>query len=437
MKHRIARLGAAVALLGLAAMPAVASAQGETYEVMPYATGLHQPRGLTIDPNGHLVVAEQGTGNNDAQLTRLMDLDGNGMADNGAELRPVASGLPSAATPPQDAGAPPEILGAGGVAFGADGAVYTVTGQFNPDYTSNQFFSVWSSAASNDSSNPLRTINPYAQLGQYEVAENPDGAQIDSNPYSIVVDADGNAYVNDAGANATLKITPDGTISTYAVYPSVEVPADLAAIFGIPYTDAVPTGLAIGPDGALYVSLLTGFPFSEGASMVYRLDDANGNGNVMDAGEMTVVADGLTTSTALAFGPDGTLYATEFRGPLTDLSGQTIATGRVVEWVNGAWETIADGLVTNRPGGRRRWHGLRVGGVRRRGAGDPQQRHVARAASEFSHKGGGPNGRPPSRSAGFRVRVAIWQPRRDARAARHNIGPAVPISAWMTRNRRG
>jgi len=221
-----------------------------------------------------------------------------------------------------------------------------VTGQFNPDYNTNQFFSVWSSAASNESTNPLRTLNPYAQLAQYEVANNPDGAQIDSNPYSIVVDADGNAFVNDAGANATLMIAPDGTISTYAVYPSVEVPEELAQIFGIPFTDAVPTGLAVGPDGALYVSLLTGFPFSEGASMVYRLEDTDGNGSAMDDGEMTVFADGLTTSTALAFGADGTLYATEFRGPLTDLSGENIATGRVVEWADGAWETIADGLVT-------------------------------------------------------------------------------------------
>jgi glucose/arabinose dehydrogenase len=346
LKHRIARLGAACALLGLAAMPMVAAAQDESYEVMPYATGLHQPRGLTFDPNGNLVVAEQGTGFNDAQLTRLMDLDGNGMADNGAEIKPLAVGLPSAATAPEDTGAPPEILGAGGVAYGADGTLYTVTGQFNPDYNTNQFFSVWSSAAANESTNPLRTVNPYAQLAQYEVANNPDGAQIDSNPYSIVVDADGNAYVNDAGANATLKVAPDGTISTFAVYPSVAVPADLAQIFGFDFTDAVPTGLAMGPDGALYVSLLTGFPFSEGASMVYRLDDADGNGNAMDDGEMTVFADGLTTSTALAFGPDGTLYATEFRGPLTDETGMNIATGRVVEWADGAWDTVADGLTT-------------------------------------------------------------------------------------------
>jgi sugar lactone lactonase YvrE len=150
--------------------------------------------------------------------------------------------------------------------------------------------------------------------------------------------------VNDAGANATLKIAPDGTISTYAVYPPVEVPAELGLPF--PVTDAVPTGLAIGPDGALYVSLLTGFPFSEGASMVYRLEDADGDGNAMGEGEMTVYASGLTTSTALAFGPDGTLYATEFRGPLTDPTGQAIATGDVVAWVDGGWQTVADGLIT-------------------------------------------------------------------------------------------
>jgi len=36
-------------------------------------------------------------------------------------------------------------------------------------------------------------------------------------------------------------------------------------------TDPVPTGLARGPDGALYVGLLTGVPFAPGAASVYRV----------------------------------------------------------------------------------------------------------------------------------------------------------------------
>jgi sugar lactone lactonase YvrE len=333
------RLCGLLALLGMLAIPVGAAAQGDAYTVMPYATGLQHPRGLTFDANGNLVVATEGTGNGDGAIWRLSDLNGNGMIDNESEVKPLSVNMPSWGAPVGEG----EILGPSGVTYGADGTLYAVTGGFE-DPTSNQGFSVWSSIAPNTSTNQLRTLNPYAQLAKYEWANNPDGAQLDSDPYSIVVDADGNAYVNDAAANDTLKVAPDGTITTYAVYSPVAVPAELGLPF--PATDAVPTGLAVGPDGALYVSLLTGFPFSEGASTVYRLEDLDGDGTAMGAGEMTVYADGLTTSTALAWSADGHLLATEFRGPLTDLSGQNIATGRVVEWVDGAWETIADGLVT-------------------------------------------------------------------------------------------
>jgi len=321
------------------AAPLSASAD-EEYQVSPYAWGLHHPRGLTFDTNGSLVVANVGTGNHDGSIWRLTDLDGNGMADNGAEIRPLAVDLPSAFFDE----ATGEILGSSDVKFGADGTMYPVTGQLTADFLNNQYFSVWSTAAPNNSTNPFRTMNPYAQLAKFEIANNPNGDAIDSDPYSVLPMDDGSVYVNDAGGNDTLIVQPDGSISVFATYPPVTVPAELG--FPFPTTDAVPTGLVMGPDGALYVSLLTGFPFSEGASMVYRLEDLNGDGDAMDAGEMTVYADGLTTSTALAWSDDGHLLATEFRGPLTDLTGQNIATGQVVEWVDGEWEVIADGLVT-------------------------------------------------------------------------------------------
>ncbi len=336
----VVRLGGILALLGMLAVPLAASADGEGYSVSLYSWGLQTPRGLTFDSEGSLVVANVGTGHHDGSIWRLTDLDGNGMADNGAEVRPLALNLPSAFFDE----ATGEILGSSDVKFGSDGTMYTVTGQLTADFLDNQYFSLWSSTAPNTSTNPLRTMNPYAQLARYEIANNPDGAQIDSDPYSILPMDDGSVYVNDAGANATFVVAPDGSITTYAVYPQVEVPAELG--FPFPMTDAVPTGLVLGPDGAIYVSLLTGFPFTEGMSKVYRLEDLNGDGDAMDDGEMTVYADGLTTSTALAWSADGHLLSTEFRGPLTDLSGQNIATGQVVEWVDGAWEVVAGGLIT-------------------------------------------------------------------------------------------
>ena len=53
----------------------------------------------------------------------------------------------------------------------------------------------------------------------------------------------------------------------------------------------MPSGLAFGPDGGLYLSDLTGAPFPENASIVWRW---NGNAFVP-------FAEGFTTAVDLAF----------------------------------------------------------------------------------------------------------------------------------------
>jgi hypothetical protein len=64
----------------------------------------------------------------------------------------------------------------------------------------------------------------------------------------------------------------------------------------------VPTSVVRGPDGAYYISQLTGFPFVPGAANIWR---------VVPGEEPTVFASGLTNVTDLAFASDGTLYAVE------------------------------------------------------------------------------------------------------------------------------
>ena len=67
--------------------------------------------------------------------------------------------------------------------------------------------------------------------------------------------------------------------------------------------DAVPTAAVYGPDGAIYVSQLTGFPFPVGGASIWR---------VVPGRTPTKYATGLTNVTDLAFGRDRTLYAVQF-----------------------------------------------------------------------------------------------------------------------------
>jgi sugar lactone lactonase YvrE len=93
---------------------------------------------------------------------------------------------------------------------------------------------------------------------------------------------------------------------------------------------AVPTSVAIGPDGALYVGLLRGVPSDPGTAYIYR---------VVPGHEPVIWASGLTSVTAIAFDRQGRLLATEFNtggllspptvpGALVRISddGQTVTT---------------------------------------------------------------------------------------------------------------
>jgi sugar lactone lactonase YvrE len=216
--------------------------------------------------------------------------------------------------------------------------VYFVTGgPFFADPYWPSYEALWS--APNENHRPLQTAAQIAQFFPYEIEHDPDGQGPDSNPFTLELDADGNIFVNDSGANATLMVAPDGTITTYAVYPPFPNPTD----FGPPTIHQVPTGMAWGPDGALYVSTLTGFPFLDGAAVVYRLEDLDGDGDAMEEGEMEVYADGLTTSTSIAFDADGNLYATQFMG---FLKGEAPNTGNLVMWDDGEWHVLVNGLST-------------------------------------------------------------------------------------------
>ncbi len=198
----------------------------------------------------------------------------------------------------------------------------------------------------------------YADTHAFEVANNPD--QVNhygvANPSQCVTDAltaagfpvsytgqvDSHAYsvasvrngwvVADAGANALLKVSSTGTISTLAILPPqpLKITADQAAALGLPdcvvgvtYAfEPVPTDVEVGRDGALYVTTLPGGP--EGPQLgargaLWRVDARSGH--------VTKVASGFLGATNLALGTRGEIYVAElFAGKISKVDHGRIST---------------------------------------------------------------------------------------------------------------
>ncbi len=101
----------------------------------------------------------------------------------------------------------------------------------------------------------------------------------------------------DAGGNAVYGVLHNGQVLTLAVFPNRPQALPFPPFAVIPM-QAVPNALTQGPDGAIYVGELTGFPFPPGGANLYRLV----------AGQApTVFRSGFTNIIDLAFGPDGSL----------------------------------------------------------------------------------------------------------------------------------
>src|SRR5215210_802605 len=308
----------------------------------PVMTGLNNPRGLAFGPEGGLYVAEAGRGGPgvcvplpDGPGTRCYGATGAiSRLWHGRQTR-VVEGLPSIASQPagETAAGPQHVSfqGRGGlfVTIGCSCNKSTATGATLDGLGFGYLLKV--SASGNS-----RTL---VDLASYEVSANPDGAQIDSNPYGLLA-LPGHRLVTDAGGNSLLDVAANGGVSTIATFPR------LAGPFGL--RDAVPTDVVLGPDGAYYVSTLTGFPFTAGTAIVYR---------VVPGQAPTPYAWNLTQLTDLAFGADGSLYVLQHASGIPGVPFPFAGPGSVrkVSPGGGASSTlVADGLV--------RATGLVVGG---------------------------------------------------------------------------
>ncbi len=332
------RKHATLALLtALAAVQAHAGAPN----VEVIASGLNNPRGLGFAANGHLYVAEAGSGGTgncrpspDGQPVEVCYGESGGITridvrGSAPPLR-VIEGLPSMAS----AGGFAASSGPVDIQFqGSTGFIVMGWGG-NPALRADMgakslLFGTLLLAT------PEGKYFPVADISSNEQRHNPAGGPVDSNPYGVLV-LENRRIVADAGANALiqsglLSLLKPATEKTFAVLPPTT--------FG---TEAVPTTVARGPDGALYVGQLTGAPFFQGASTIYRVPK--------EGGSATPYVTGLTAVVDIAFGRDGTLYIVEIASGFVPPPGGSgdpgVGNGRLLRKTkNGAPEVLLEGLV--------------------------------------------------------------------------------------------
>ena len=172
-------------------------------------------------------------------------------------------------------------------------------------------------------------VSLWADLGAFEATVNPDGAELNPNPFDVQALPGGRALVADAGANALLLVQPDGSIDWLVTLPNELVStANIKSLFGCPAgppnicglppmipAQPVTPSVAIGPDGAYYIGELKGFPAPTGESRVWRIDPDAHHVHCQNPPAVTpgceVVADGFTSIIDVAFDRSGTMYVTE------------------------------------------------------------------------------------------------------------------------------
>ena len=288
------------------------------------ANGLYNAGGLSFGPDGNLYVTEAGIGGSGACVPPPSGQGGSlcygrsgavTKIENGKTER-ILTGLPSLALPDGSGGAGPRDI-----KFDATGKPYVLIGYgADPAFRDRNLGNtdLGKIIAPDFKTNSWTTI---ADLANYELANNPDGGDVDSNPLGLVIDGK-KLVVADAGANDLLSVNTDGRslqaittfpqdILTNPIFPPsgtpsnepAQVPSKSEAAQSQFATQAVPSSVVKGPDGAYYVSQFTGFPFPEGGAKIYR---------VGADGKPTVFADGFTQLTDLQFDPEGNLYALQY-----------------------------------------------------------------------------------------------------------------------------
>jgi hypothetical protein len=328
---RFRRIGILLAS-ALAALTVAGAAAAVT--VTPVMTGLDNPRGLAFGREGALYVTETGRGGsgppcrvNRGLLTCYGPTGAISRLWRGVQEQWV-TGLPSMAPASGiEAEAGPEDI-----SFQGRGGAYVTMGLPGTPAVRDLLSPALALSGRLLKVAPSGGIKRIADPVSYEAANNPDGGLVDSNPYGVLA-LPGRQIVADAGGNSVLEVAANGSMSTLAAYPSRPNPLPI----GPPFVESVATAIAQGPDGALYVSELTGVPFPTGFARIHR---------IAPDGTRSVHATGLTAVVDLTFADDGALYALQHSscGPFFACPGSIVRVGAAPPH-----EVVYEGLI--RPSG--------------------------------------------------------------------------------------
>jgi sugar lactone lactonase YvrE len=276
------------------------------------ASGLANPRQLSVSSSGVVYVAEAGNGGQSACTKPTSGGRGICVGPTGSIGRisggravPVVSGLPSVSSAGgANASGPADVVVSGSTV----GFVIQDT-DIGPS-GANQFGTLGRAlgrlVVTDTAGKQLRVS---ADFGRYEATHNPDGgagasaaSAIESDPYGLVAYRGGYAVV-DAAGNDLLWVDSKGAVHLLAVFPTQTAKSALANGASAPVAaQSVPTSVAVGPDGALYVGELTGAPFKVGSARVWR---------VVPGSAPTVYASGFTSISGIAFDRSGRLLVLE------------------------------------------------------------------------------------------------------------------------------
>ena len=267
-----------------AVRPLLAQVQPVVSNVQRVATGLQNPRGIAVLPDGSLLVAEAGTGFNSGdpatstgRLSVFADKNGDGDYDDAGEITPVLEHLPTYNIMSQFSPGRDEVLGIGDVLALDDGRAF---------FTLDDIFEKISIAALDAS---LRSLG--------------DLVTGDGTMNSIAYDPHlGVIYVAESSANVLGVVSLDGKIKTVTQ-------------FGVLAhgQQAVPAGVAVDPrTGDVLVALFSGqlwdyynsiLSYMPGDAKIVRVNPATGT--------VSDVITGLTTAVDVAVDDGGNIYVVE------------------------------------------------------------------------------------------------------------------------------